>query len=228
MNVGFRIASVAAVCALLGGCGGMAETRLSADDLSYSRADRGTTPAAPLENPTLYPDDSADTAPSTIEGTHLQCVPYARDHSGVNIFGNATAWWDKAAGVYARGTAPAPGAVLVLNGYSRHRAHVAVVRRIVSAREIRIDHANWLDDGAIYVNDPVVDVSENNDWTAVKVWNIRTGSWGTRVYRVQGFIGPGPAGNPAVAWNNRSIANDPIARQIAAADTDSDDSDGEH
>ncbi len=138
----------------------------------------------------------------------------------VNLFGDAYTWWDKAAGVYARTDAPLPGAVMVLNGYARHRAHVAVVRRLVSAREIRIDHANWLDDGAIYVNDPVVDVSANNDWTMVKVWNIRTGSWGTRTYRVQGFIGPGAAGSPAVAYNSRSQPNDPIARQIAAADNE--------
>ncbi|MEJ0027623.1 MAG: CHAP domain-containing protein [Rhizomicrobium sp.] len=224
MNAGplVRIASVVAVCALLGGCGATAGTGLTTADLAYTPVVRGTTPATPLVDPTLYPDDDADTAPSTVEGTHLQCVPYARDHSGVNLFGNATAWWDKAAGVYERGSSPMPGAVLVLNGYSRHRAHVAVVRRIVSPREIRVDHANWLDDGAIYVNDPVVDVSENNDWTQVKVWNIRSGSWGTRVYRVQGFIGPGPAGNPVVASNRRSPADDPIARQIAATGADMD------
>ena len=57
---------------------------------------------------------------------------------------------------------------------------------------------NWLDDGAIYVNDPVMDVSADNDWSQVKVWNIRSGSWGTRVYMVQGFIGPGPANPPPV------------------------------
>ena len=65
---------------------------------------------------------------------------------------------------------------------------------MVTPREIRIDHANWLNDGAIYVNDPVLDVSADNDWSQVKVWNIRSGSWGTKVYAVQGFIGPGPAG----------------------------------
>ncbi len=57
------------------------------------------------------------------------------------------------------------------------------------------------------------------------MWNIRTGSWGTRVYRVQGFIGPGAAGNPVVASNRRSPADDPIARQIAAAGADPDASD---
>ena len=41
----------------------------------------------------------------------------------------------------------------------RDRGHVAVVRDRFRAREIRVDHANWLDDGSIYVNDPVEDVS---------------------------------------------------------------------
>lgn len=221
-----RIASVAAVCALLGGCGTVAETDLTADDLAYSRANRGTTPAGPLADPTLFPDDR-DGGPSTIEGSRIQCVPYARAHSTVNLFGDAYTWWDKAAGVYARGDTPIVGSVLVLNGYAKHRAHVAVVRRIVSPREIRIDHANWLDDGAIYVNDPVVDVSADNDWSVVKVWNIRTGSWGTRTYQVQGFIGPGVEGSPVVAANDRFGTDDPIARQIAQADANPGDSDND-
>ncbi|MEI9996201.1 MAG: CHAP domain-containing protein [Rhizomicrobium sp.] len=198
----------------------MADTESSAADLGYAHADRGTTPAGPLADPTLFPDDDdASTAPGTVEGAHLQCVPYARDHSQVNLHGNAYTWWDQAAGQYARGSDPVLGSILVLNGYGKRRAHVAVVRRIVSPREIRIDHANWLDDGAIYVNDPVVDVSPDNDWTQVKVWNIRGGSWGTRTYHVQGFIGPGPAnGNPVVASYRAPQGDDPIARQIAASD----------
>ena len=50
--------------------------------------------------------------------------------------------------------------LMVLAGYAGpSRGHVAVVRRAVGPREIRVDHANWLDDGAVYVNDPVADVS---------------------------------------------------------------------
>ncbi len=87
---------------------------------------------------------------------------------------------------------PESGAVLVLTDYAGpERGHLAVVRSLVSSREIRVDHANWLGDGAIYLDDPVADVSENNDWSQVRVWNIRTGGWGTRIYPVQGFIGPG-------------------------------------
>jgi hypothetical protein len=121
----------------------------------------------------------------------LECVPYARLHSSVKIYGDAYTWWDKAAGRYARRASPQEGAVMVLNGYAGpDRSHVAVVRKIISPREIRVDHANWLDDGSIYVDDPVVDVSTGNDWTKVRVWNIKTGGWGGHVYPVQGFIGP--------------------------------------
>lgn len=228
MHVGFRTLSVASLCALLGGCGGMAETPLSTADLTFSHPSHGDASDFPSSDYNTFPDTQADNdaAPSTVEGTHLQCVPYARAHSGVNIFGNANTWWAKAAGVYARGDTPLLGSVMVLGGYARNRGHVAVVHSIDSAREIHIDHANWLDDGAIYVNDPVMDVSADNDWSQIKVWNIRSGSWGTRTYHVEGFIGPGREGSPVVAANQPAPrTDDPIARQIAAADTDSDDSD---
>src|SRR5580698_2051539 len=48
----------------------------------------------------------------------LQCVPYARDHSGVKIFGDAYTWWDKAADKYQRSPTPQSGAVMVLSGYA--------------------------------------------------------------------------------------------------------------
>ena len=121
----------------------------------------------------------------------LQCVPYARENSLVKIYGDAWTWWDQAAGRYARGATPFSGTVMVLHNYAGpQHGHLAVVRRIVSAREIRIDHANWLNDGSVYVNNPVVDVSADNDWSRVKVWNIKTGGWGAKTYPVQGFIGP--------------------------------------
>lgn len=216
MNTGsvIRILGVACVCATLGGCGGLSATQLSSADYAFSRAPH----AMPPESELPFPGDEnvADNRPSTVEGTALQCVPYAREHSSINIHGDAYTWWDKAAGLYARGDTPLIGSVMVLNGYAKRRAHVAVVHTILNAREILINHANWLDDGAIYVNDPVKDVSADNDWTQVKVWNIRTGSWGTRIYNVQGFIGPGPIGNSVVAAND--AGDDVIARQIALAD----------
>lgn len=140
------------------------------------------------------------------EATHapLQCVPYAREHSGVKIYGDAYTWWDQAAGKYPRAAGPEVGSVMVLYNYAGPaHGHVAVVRNLISSREIRIDHANWLDDGGIYVNDPVMDVSQANDWSLVRVFNIQTGAWGGKVYPVQGFIGShnGLSGNDLVASN---------------------------
>jgi hypothetical protein len=134
----------------------------------------------------------------------LQCVPYAREHSQVKIYGDAWTWWDQAAGKYERGPAPASGNVMVLHNYAGpNHGHVAVVRRIVSSREIRIDHANWLNDGSIYVNNPVVDVSAANDWSQVRVFNIQTGAWGGKTYPVKGFIGAGS--NPAPAETRKPL-----------------------
>ena len=155
-----RLAAVAAFCALLAGCAGT-------------------------------PPSSYDAADVTVPDMPLQCVPYARDHSRVALYGDAYTWWDQAAGRFARGASPKEGAVMVLNGYAGpDRAHLAVVREIVDARDIRVDHANWLDDGTIYVDDPVRDVSPDNDWSQVRVYNVRTGAWGGKIYPVQGFIGP--------------------------------------
>lgn len=140
----------------------------------------------------------------------LQCVPYARDHSAVKLSGDAYLWWDKAEGHYAKSFIPSEGAILVLYNYAGpNRGHVAVVREVVNERQIRVDHANWLDDGSIFTSDPVQDVSVNNDWSVVRVFNPRTGAWGLRNYPVQGFIGPGP--DTGVAPNRLPSDTVPVA-----------------
>jgi surface antigen len=151
------------------------------------------------ENP--MPRERGQTRVESDTHKPMQCAPYAREHSGIKIFGDAYTWWDKAAGKYPRNGLPEPGTVMVLNNYAGDtRGHLAVVRRLVSGREIRVDHANWLDDGSIYVNDPVEDVSSGNDWSVVRVFNLKTGAWGGRLYPVQGFIGaagaPDDGGGP--------------------------------
>lgn len=157
----------------------------------------------------LPPENAPDTARLT-PSSPLQCVPYARDHSSVKIYGDAWTWWDQAAGKFPREAAPEIGSVMVLAGYAGPRSgHVAVVRSVTNTREIRVDHANWLDDGAIYLDDPVADVSSANDWSEVRVWNMETGAWGGRIYPVQGFIGPAEG-----ATNARIADADPIADLI--------------
>jgi CHAP domain len=123
----------------------------------------------------------------------LQCVPFARSASGIEIYGDAATWWERAAGRYPRSSHPAPGAVLVLRGYaSAARGHVAVVSVMVSERVIRVDQANWLNGGEITLSVPVMDVSPNNDWTQVKVWHVPGQHWGARIYQAEGFIHPFP------------------------------------
>jgi hypothetical protein len=124
-------------------------------------------------------------------GAGLQCVPYARQLSGVSIYGDANTWWRQAAGRYPRSSRPAPGSVLVLQGYNTTaRGHVAVVTHIDSDRLLRVDHANWLNNGEISVGVPVLDVSPDNDWSEIRVWHIPGGHWGGRIYQAQGFIHP--------------------------------------
>jgi surface antigen len=186
IRMGLRLAAPALLALGLAGCFGGG----SDDDVYDAPPPAAVAGALPAEHGTSH----VESQPNQVA---LQCVPYAREHSLIKITGDAYTWWDKAAGKYERGPNPATGAVLVLFNYAgANRGHVAVVRRVVSTREIRIDHANWLDDGSIYVNDPVVDVSAANDWSQVKVWNIKTGGWGTKIFPVQGFIGSGSSTTP--------------------------------
>lgn len=121
---------------------------------------------------------------------HLYCVEYARLRSGLEIFGDAKTWWQHAENIYARFTQPAAEAVMVFSGSARlARGHVAVVTRIVSPREIRVDQANWRNHGEIDRNTPVLDVSRQNDWSKVRVWDVGSNQFGSRIYAIKGFIG---------------------------------------
>ncbi len=134
------------------------------------------------------------------EAEPLQCVPYARSRSGVRIWGDAYTWWSKAAGRFERSRAPEPGSVMVMRGHDNSaRGHLAVVRRVLNDREIVVDHANWLNSGEIGLDNPVMDVSEDNDWSRVRVWYAPGRHYGGRVYVVQGFI-LGSPDERRIAW----------------------------
>jgi surface antigen len=119
----------------------------------------------------------------------LQCVPFARNASGIELVGNAWTWWNEAAGVYERGSAPEPGSVLAFRSNGAMRlGHVAVVSRVVNPREIEIDHANWGGyRGSVARGISVVDVSPDNDWTAVRVGLGKGDDFGS-IYPTYGFI----------------------------------------
>ncbi len=120
----------------------------------------------------------------------LQCAPFARQVSGVQLYGEAYSWWDQAAGRYRRSTTPLPGSVLVFRRSAVLDAgHVSVVDRVVSAREILVTQSNWVH-RRITRGEPVIDVSARNDWSAVRVWWAPTGTLGVATYPTYGFIVP--------------------------------------
>ena len=126
---------------------------------------------------------------------YLQCVPYARQVSGIQIRGDAWTWWDQAEGHYARGFVPRVGAVMALKPHGNsHLGHVAAVSKIIDPRTILIRHANWSPingrRGQIEDNVEVVDVSPDNDWSEVRVWYAPIQALGGSHWPVQGFIYP--------------------------------------
>jgi hypothetical protein len=134
-------------------------------------------------------------APVAALNEGLQCVPYARALSGVTIFGDAHTWWDQAAGKYERGNEPKVGAVLAFRPHGNMRlGHVAAVRRIVDDRTIMISHANWSTIGGVrgHIEEDVraVDVSEDNDWSQVRVWYTPNEAMGGTAWPAHGFIYP--------------------------------------
>ena len=124
---------------------------------------------------------------------YLQCVPFARTMSGIQLFGDAWTWWEKAAGKYAQGFTPKAGAVLVFkpNGVMT-KGHVAVVSHVLTDRVIQVSHANWSiiegTRGQIENDVTVVDVSPAGDWSQVKVWFDPIRDLGHTVYPTYGFI----------------------------------------
>ena len=128
------------------------------------------------------------------------CVTYARAVTGMHISGDAGAWWNNAAGRYSRGHAPAPGAVLVFKPFgAMWHGHVAVVSHLVNRREILVNQANWVP-GRVVKDMAVYDVSAANNWSAVRVADYRSVSWG-RINPTFGFVyphRPEPDGNDMV------------------------------
>jgi surface antigen len=146
---------------------------------------------------------------------YLQCVPYARQVTGIRIFGDAHTWWGQAEGRYARGFKPKVGAVMALRPSGGSTlGHVAAVSRIVDKRTILIRHANWSPingrRGQIEDNVRVVDVSDAGDWSEVRVWYAPIQALGGSVWPVQGFI------YPAAPKNNEKLVRD-AGRNVQAA-----------
>ncbi|MFM5949789.1 MAG: CHAP domain-containing protein [Novosphingobium sp.] len=155
---------------------------------------------------------------------YLQCVPYARQVTGIQIYGDAHTWWGQAEGRYARGFKPKVGAVLALKPSGGSTlGHVAAVSRIIDKRTILIRHSNWSPingrRGQIEDNVKVIDVSPANDWSEVRVWYAPLQALGGSHWPVQGFIYPAPPkkgekllreGSRAASQAPAQVSRDPI------------------
>ncbi len=124
---------------------------------------------------------------------YWQCVPFARMISGIEIFGDAWTWWQKAAGRYAQGFTPKAGAVLVFKPTGvMDKGHVAVVSQVLTDRVIQVTQANWSiiqgRRGQVERDVTVIDVSPAGDWSQVKVWYDPVRDLGKTVYPTYGFI----------------------------------------
>ncbi|TMM48689.1 CHAP domain-containing protein [Qipengyuania marisflavi] len=129
---------------------------------------------------------------------YLQCVPYARTVSGVEIYGDARSWWDQAQGRYATGKRPRVGAVMTFRPHRNMQlGHVAAVSRVVDSRRVLLDHANWspIDGrrGQVEKDVLAIDVSPDNDWSQVRVWYAPLDAVGNTAWPVEGFIYPDTA-----------------------------------
>ena len=90
-----------------------------------------------------------------------------------------------------------PAVLDLWNTFSRlPQGHLAVVSRVVSAREIRVDHANWAPAGAsrlrgrVARDQPVMDISPRGDWSLVRVWYPGAGDYGRTGFPAYGFVHP--------------------------------------
>ncbi len=165
--------------------------------------------------------DSAPKGGEQIMPPYLQCVPYARSVSGVQIFGDAHTWWGQAEGRYARGYRPKIGAVMAFKPHGNMRlGHVAAISRIVDSRTVLLKHANWSmingRRGQIENNVRAIDVSPENDWSQVRVWFDPIQNLGGTHWPVQGFIYNGKPKGREASLARTEKSSDPIGDIIAA------------
>jgi hypothetical protein len=158
-------------------------------------------------------------APVLALGEGLQCVPYARQLTGIQIYGDAHSWWDQAEGRYARGATPEVGAVMAFRAHGNMRlGHVAAVSKILDNRHLLISHANWsiFDGTRGHVENDVlvIDASPDNDWSEVRVWYGTNQAMGSTQWPLAGFIyprAPGEGRTPASLFAARQPAVPSIA-----------------
>ena len=145
----------------------------------------------------------------------INCAPFARELSGIALYGDADSWWTNASGRYTRSERPILGSVLVFKRTSRLRSgHVSVVRRRIAPRLVMVSLANWIP-GLVDEDQMVVDVSSSNDWSEVRVWYPPVNQLGNTVYPAHGFIHP----RREATYDELARATPVAARYAMAAST---------
>jgi len=184
-------------------------------------------PHSAMAKPSAMPP-SADSAEDSDALPYVECVPFARQASGIQIFGDAHTWWDQADGQYARGHVPMKGAVMSFRPHGGMRlGHVAMVSRVIDSRTVLLRHSNWspIDGrrGQAELDVRAVDVSDANDWSEVRVWYAPIGDLGTTRWPVNGFIykhGPGRNEAPMLsARTTLAVADAPRITRLSASYT---------
>lgn len=140
--------------------------------------------------PRLRPDNARPGDPEA------ECVPFARQVSGIDLVGDAHTWWALAESRFERSAQPRPGAVMVFRAQPEMTlGHVAVVTAILDSRTVKVAHRNWdggLGKGRISLDQLVRDVSPRNDWSSVRVWHEGTRAMGPNAWALAGFIHAAP------------------------------------
>ena len=150
---------------------------------------------------------------------YLQCVPYAREQSGVQIYGDAHEWWGKAEGRFKRGNKPKVGAVMAFQPHRNMRlGHVAAVSKVIDSRTVLLRHANWSPingrRGQIENDVRAIDVSRANDWSEVKVWYHPIQALGKTPWPVHGFIYSDKVPNFSDTAKVAKARSRPVSRSI--------------
>ena len=145
---------------------------------------------------------SAKSSSKMARNPGINCVQYVRSTSDVELSGDGWMWWDRAGDRYERGNTPQPGAIMVFKRTKQMvHGHIAIVSELVDERTIRINHSNWAPRGGLRgrvdTDVTVQDISDNNDWSVVRVWYEKADNFG-RPYPISGFV-YSPSGGTAPA-----------------------------
>lgn len=179
---------------------------------TYKIALKPVPPAKPLKASAQAQKSASKT--KTARNPGINCVQYVRSVSDVELSGDGWMWWERAGDRYERGNTPQPGAVMVFKRTKQMvHGHIAIVSELVDERTIRINHSNWAPRGGLRgrvdTDVTVQDISDNNDWSAVRVWYEKADNFG-RPYPISGFVYSPSGGTAPVQERTIEVETTPI------------------